>query len=226
MRTRFRTHLAVLGGAVVCFLAAGATPTSAAMEACPAGTPAYFTGAAVYLGQEPDSNIWSSPVTLTAYCGRIDPDHVLTGVAVTGVLASSTGAIPQLYASANGNTPDTLLPENSVPGLPFPGAVLQTPPGLRTDSEGHATFTLRAYSPVQPFLAGPDGAPQLIGLQLDMGVGTGITHTGETFPVPVGGYGGIFAATPELDSLALFGSGAVGMAGYALTRFRARRRRD
>ena len=34
------------------------------------------------------------------------------------------------------------------------------------------------------------------------------------------------AATPELDSLALFGTGAAGMAGYALMRIRARRRQD
>ena len=44
---------------------------------------------------------------------------------------------------------------------------------------------------------------------------------------PIGGsYGGVNpAATPELGSLALFGSGALGMAGYALTRLRAGRRR-
>jgi hypothetical protein len=34
-----------------------------------------------------------------------------------------------------------------------------------------------------------------------------------------------FAATPELDSLALFGTGAAGLAGYALMRLRAARRR-
>lgn len=32
------------------------------------------------------------------------------------------------------------------------------------------------------------------------------------------------SATPELDSLALFGAGAVGVAGYALLRLRATRR--
>ena len=32
------------------------------------------------------------------------------------------------------------------------------------------------------------------------------------------------AATPELDALTLFGSGLVGMGGYALSRFRARRK--
>ncbi len=34
------------------------------------------------------------------------------------------------------------------------------------------------------------------------------------------------SATPELDSLVLFGTGAVGMVGYALTRVRARRDRN
>jgi len=33
--------------------------------------------------------------------------------------------------------------------------------------------------------------------------------------------GNVFAATPELDSLALFGSGAIGLAGYLLLRRRA-----
>jgi hypothetical protein len=34
------------------------------------------------------------------------------------------------------------------------------------------------------------------------------------------------SATPELDSLALFGAGAAGMVGYALMRLRAGRRQD
>jgi hypothetical protein len=38
------------------------------------------------------------------------------------------------------------------------------------------------------------------------------------------GGGQIFAQTPELDSLVLFGSGAAGLAGYGLMRIRARRR--
>jgi hypothetical protein len=36
--------------------------------------------------------------------------------------------------------------------------------------------------------------------------------------------GFVFAQTPELDSIALFGSGALSMVGYALLRARARRR--
>ncbi len=41
-----------------------------------------------------------------------------------------------------------------------------------------------------------------------------------------GTFGDILAQTPELDSLALFGSGAAGLVGYGLTRIRAQRRRD
>jgi hypothetical protein len=35
---------------------------------------------------------------------------------------------------------------------------------------------------------------------------------------------GTFGATPELDSLILFGAGALGLGGYAMARFRARKR--
>ena len=42
-----------------------------------------------------------------------------------------------------------------------------------------------------------------------------------------GTYPPTVASTPELDSLALFGTGVIGVAGYALMRFRvARKRRD
>lgn len=41
-----------------------------------------------------------------------------------------------------------------------------------------------------------------------------------------GTMGDILAQTPELDSLALFGTGALGMLAYGLTRVRAARRRD
>ena len=50
---------------------------------------------------------------------------------------------------------------------------------------------------------------------------------GGTAPLPVAPIGGgvNIAATPELGSLTLFGTGAAGMAGYALARLRAGRRR-
>lgn len=40
------------------------------------------------------------------------------------------------------------------------------------------------------------------------------------------GCGPTVSATPELDSIVLFGTGLAGAGAYALTRFRARRRQD
>src|SRR5579864_6130951 len=54
---------------------------------------------------------------------------------------------------------------------------------------------------------------------------TGGTTTGTTGGT-TGGITGGLGATPELDSLLLFGAGALGLAGYARTRFTARRRRE
>lgn len=222
----------VLGGTFA-LLAIGTAP-AAAMDVCPSPTPSRFTGGTVYLAQEPGSDIWSNEMTLTAYCGDVAPGNELTGVAVTAVYATSTGAIPELKASVDGSPPGTLLP---VPKSQsdFTSAKLDTQdPGTGnypvTDARGNVTLRLRAQSAEQPFLAGIDGAPVLIGLQLDWGAGTGgwVDPTGvmRDYPTPVFGGGGIYAATPELDSLVLFGSGATGLAGYALLRLRARRRRD
>jgi len=212
----YLNRVAVLGGALG-LLIIGTMPASAAMTTCPSGTPTYFTGSTVYLQpQTSNPNVWSSPVTLYAYCGSVSPDDALSNVAVTAVLASSSGAIPQLQASVDGTHYQVLASG-------FPGTALTMPPNLVTDSTGMVQFTIYAQSPVQSFLAGPDGAPQLIGLQLDYGSGTVSQPDGSTYQAPVGGFGGIFAQTPELDSFLLFGSGAAGLASYGLLRVRTAR---
>ncbi len=214
MLHRYLNHVAVLGGSLG-LLILGTMPASAAMTTCPSGTPTYFTGSTVYLEpQDSNPNVWSSPVTLYAYCGSVDTGHALSNVAVTAVMASSTGAIPQLEASVDGTHFQTLT-------LGFPGTALTMPPNLVTNAAGMVQFTLYAQSPVRSFLAGPDGAPQLIGLQLDYGSSTVSNLDGSTYQAPVGGFGGIFAQTPELDSFLLFGSGAAGLASYGLLRLRA-----
>jgi len=159
---RYLNPVAVLAGSLG-LLILGTMPASAAMTTCPSGTPTYFTGSTVYLGpQDSNPNVWSSPVTLYAYCGSVDTGHALSNVAVTAVMASSTGAIPQLEASVDGTHFQTLT-------LGFPGTALTMPPNLVTNAAGMVQFKLYAQSPVRSFLAGPDGAPQLIGLQLDYG---------------------------------------------------------
>jgi hypothetical protein len=54
----------------------------------------------------------------------------------------------------------------------------------------------------------------------------GSTSTTTTYSTTPAFSPGIWAQTPELDSLLLFGSGAAGMAGYAIMRLRASRRRE
>lgn len=66
--------------------------------------------------------------------------------------------------------------------------------------------------------------PNLTGWQAQVG-STTVTVT-QAFGQPLStilptAQGGVWAQTPELGSLALFGAGAAGMAGYALTRLRA-----
>lgn len=81
---------------------------------------------------------------------------------------------------------------------------------------GESTITLRSSD------------PNLTGWKARVGTNT-VTVTGAygmvisptDYPTATGA---IWAQTPELSSVALFGSGALGMAGYALTRMRAARR--
>ena len=58
-------------------------------------------------------------------------------------------------------------------------------------------------------------------------VGYDLITVVQAFNTSIGGgnsaQGNIFAATPELDSVILFGTGIAGLAGFALTRARARR---
>jgi hypothetical protein len=64
----------------------------------------------------------------------------------------------------------------------------------------------------------PDGATYS-SFVLSHGSCSGSSTSGGDTPPPTG-------STPELDSLALFGTGALGLGSYALTRLRARRRRQ
>lgn len=95
---------------------------------------------------------------------------------------------------------------------------------------GPTTFTISSPTPNLHLAVQPVGA--------HIEVLTSVTTSGGTTQLPTiplwGGVtfgqvwngGPIVAQTPELGSMALFGSGAVGMAGYVMTRLRAGRRRD
>jgi hypothetical protein len=194
-------------------LAIGSSPVAAAVQTC--NDVAYFTASVVYLGVEHGTDIWSTPVIMHAYCGGVGPEFALADVRVTNIRVASNGTIPGLMASVDGSAPATLLTKT--------GVDLNMPPNVVTDSTGAVQFMLRAMSTEHPFLAKADASPQLIGMHFESAVGNGGADPA-TYELPFEVGGGVFAATPELDSLVLFGSGAAGLAGYALMRFRGRRR--
>ncbi|MBV9172330.1 MAG: hypothetical protein JOZ81_19830 [Chloroflexi bacterium] len=209
-------RLAVLGGAAA-LLAIGVVPASAAGVCAGTRVPA-FESPDITLTPD-SSNVWSSPVTIKAYCEDFanpsDTSMPLANVSVSGVSVVSADAVPDLQASVS---PDGKGAFQSVPDT-FPGAVFQMS-GLTTDASGNATFTMRATSTSHPFLGGANGAAQLIGAHFDYS--TGLVGKPVWFVMP--DEGKIFAQTPELDSLVLLGSGALGMLGYATMRMRGRRR--
>jgi hypothetical protein len=87
---------------------------------------------------------------------------------------------------------------------------------------GNATFTITSPSnPLAPGIASEDvGVDIQVVSQARDG---GMVDKGVTLKPFAGG--DILAQTPELDSLALLGTGALGMPGYGITRKRAGRRK-
>jgi hypothetical protein len=90
---------------------------------------------------------------------------------------------------------------------------------------GQATFLITSPSTLlAPGIAAEDVAVDFQVVTQAWGAPLKDPGTGRI--VQPGTFGDILAQTPELDSLALFGTGAVGMLGYGLTRLRAARRRE
>jgi hypothetical protein len=211
------------------------TPASAATaNPCPDGTNPYFSSPNVYLSEKnlggpEQTGIWSDVVTVKSFCwsGRAgDATTPLAGVAVTGVSVVSSGAVPGLVARVDDAQGWQTVP---LQGTSM-GVTLPTPQGVITDSQGQATFTFEATTlnkdgsvNTNTYLALPNGGTNWVGMDLELGTGMGFADNGPSGPEPLGA-GLVFAQTPELDSMALFGSGFMGLASYALMRVRARRR--
>jgi hypothetical protein len=210
-------YLAVLAGAAA-VLAVGITPAAATPAVCPGGRVAAFEAPDVTLAPEPNSSftVWSSPVTVLAFCEDLNhPEDVsvpLGGATVSAVSLFNSSGIADLTisVSTDGNGGFVATP---------PGVTTIMTSGITSDSAGNATFIMRAQSTNSSFLGNSDGTPKLIGMHFDINLpdmkSTSIVLPDEGF---------VFAQTPELDSVVLFGSGALGLAGYALVRMRARRR--
>jgi hypothetical protein len=127
-------------------------------------------------------------------------------------LGGIQGAKVQIAATPDAGVVTTFLINN------VPGPVVIGP------FDSSASFTLTSHTPNLNLQVSADpNADGAIGSHTETVIAAfGQTLTGDH---PISQEGGIFAATPELDSIALFGTGATGMAGYVLMRMRAARGR-
>ena len=121
----------------------------------------------------------------------------------------------------------TVTPEDGITVPLTVSGVGVLPPGTNPafigPFTGPTTFRITAPEAVLP----PGVATLLVGTHVEVVVqawGGSLTDPSGATLRP-GTFGDILAQTPELSSLALFGSGAAGLGGYALMRFRSRRRK-
>jgi hypothetical protein len=177
--------------------------------------------------------IWSAPISVTVTCidtGEVPP-QVLQGA--TFAISAYSSGLTDLVVTVDGNDPTktgVTLPVATVDPITGniagpPAAQLAT--GLSSNRDGIISFAMRANSFSHPNLS-PTGEATEIGLDVQFlyQIPSDTSPTG-WLPIRMKTEGELFAATPELDSLALFGTGAAGLAAYALMRTRAHgRRRD
>lgn len=210
-RLRFATALGLIGMAF-----ATAAP-AAAVSTCDNTSNVTFQAAQtlnLFPVQPGASNLFRGNMTVTALCSGAP----LSGVSISVKASRTPNAPADLEADVNGAAKQS-LPLCDPASLPMcPAATLAT--GLLTDANGNASFTLEADSATVWDLA---TLAQPIGLQFEL---TTSVNTSTGLQSVTRMLTGDIRATPELDSIALFGSGALGMAGYALLRLRAGRRRD
>jgi hypothetical protein len=135
---------------------------------------------------------------------------------------ANLGDIPTASVSITIRNPNTFAvsPLFTVTGV---GANPGGNPAVIGPFDGTTAFTVSA-----PATLLPDGTYAAdVGVYFDVvsfAWGGTLTDTTTSSTLRPGTFGDVLAPTPELWSLALFGAGAAGMASYALTRLRSRRR--
>jgi len=131
----------------------------------------------------------------------------------------------RVYCGADGS----LIPNSTVSlSTTVPNSAVILPGGAEQPASDPAVATI-AVPTGETLVTIKSSDPDLNGWKARVGKST-VTVTGAygtalspaDYPLAEGA---LYAQTPELSSLALFGSGALGMAGYGLTRLRAMRRR-
>lgn len=194
-RYQLSVGLAVVGAALLGVGTAAASPATNCTAA--GGAVRIDAGDIIMRPTGVSSPAWTGSQQYLLYCN--DTSHPLVGQAVT--LSASSATLPASDFTFENETGYTDL---SGTGNPVTAT---------TDSSGHMHFTINS----NVSNLNVDVAVQQYG---EVGVGVAVSTGGGT----IGG-GTILAQTPELDSIALFGTGAMGMAGYAIMRLRAARAR-
>jgi hypothetical protein len=223
MRKNFRIPalIALLGGTVLAATPAAAAPITAADCAAQSGTVsvravAIAPGATITLFQTWDGT-FQGEGSLQVYCrdahtfGNLG-DITDAQVKIT-INPATPGVTPDMFKITGVNGVGVANVNGATPGNP-----VQIGPFT-----GQAGFLIT--SPAN--LLAPGIAAEDVGVDFQV-----VTQAwGAPLKDPINGRilgpfagGDIVAQTPELDSLALFGTGALGMLGYGLTRVRAARR--
>jgi hypothetical protein len=168
--------------------------------------------------------VFTSPGSIQVFCKQGANLVPLQGAVYT--LSAMSLGLSDMYATIDTSVPFPTIGQK--PATP-PWILLSTGgastlgTNLTSDANGLVNFTLDAYSPSHANLA---DVPQPLGMHFDVTTAIPAPGGGTVSVGWLSGTGGIFAETPELDSLFLFGSGAMGMAGYVLMRRRASRPRS
>ena len=177
--------------------------------------------------------------TVTVRAVAISQGQTITLQQVPDMTYQGDGQIEVFCKAGNGTNlgdiPDaqvkvSVLPTGGVPGVTasmftITGTAVATPgnPVFVGPVSGLSAFTITAPATLLP----PGVVSADVGVQFEivtLAYGAPLTDPSTGYVLKPGTFGDVLAATPELDSLALFGTGALGLVGYALMRRRAARR--
>ncbi len=205
---RLAAGVGLLGAVLMGSTSASAAGLTQADCAAARGTPAVSVRNQIALQSAGDITMVEQPDGSFQGTGLVE---VFCQSATHTNLGGIQGAKVQISATPEPGIATTFLINN------VPGPVVIGP------FDGSATFTLTSHTPNLNLQVSTDPtADGAIGSHTE----TVIAAFGQNISgPPIAQEGGIFAATPELDSIALFGTGAMGMAGYAIMRMRAARGR-
>jgi hypothetical protein len=225
-----------------------ATPVAAQSTSCGSGVQVWMLGLqqdqnghqGIILQPVANSGGFSGTFQVQVVCAGPSGNQAVTGatVDICAVLAN-TATNATLRVSGVGFDPSGAQPSVNSPAQ-VANCNIDTATGTVTGQAaaisvpyGYANVTIDTAYPLDPNSTFAFVGREAVILTSAYGgsllTGTGTTSSGQptnTYSGAPAFSPGVWAQTPELDSIALFGSGALGLVGYGLMRLRASRKRD